>query len=173
MDNEKGFTLIEVLASLVIISLVLMSFMGIFANTNKLAVRNSEKLVVINLADAYLERVKVDPDGTINLVGEKFKDSPPPHQKFPPDFIECRDSENRVISNKHCYTVTLDKLDLFNEKYYDVTIKFSQTTESNEDNLSEDVLSLINVEVTVTARESKLSSTVEGYVPYGETNETN
>lgn len=61
MKNEKGFTLVEVLASLVIISIVLMSFMAIFTNTNRLAVSNSEKLVVINLADAYLERIKMSP----------------------------------------------------------------------------------------------------------------
>ncbi|GKW46804.1 prepilin-type N-terminal cleavage/methylation domain-containing protein [Planococcus sp. NCCP-2050] len=66
MKNEKGFTLVEVLASLVIISIVLVSFMVIFGNTNRLAVTNSEKLVVINLADAYLERVKVNPNEFIN-----------------------------------------------------------------------------------------------------------
>ncbi|MTD29664.1 prepilin-type N-terminal cleavage/methylation domain-containing protein [Planomicrobium sp. YIM 101495] len=62
MKNEKGFTLVEVLASLVLISLILMGFMALFTSTNRLAVTNSEKLVVINLADSYLERAQINPE---------------------------------------------------------------------------------------------------------------
>lgn len=66
MKNERGFTLVEVLASLVILSIVLMSFMAVFGNTNKVSVRNSEKLVIVNLADSYLERVKASPANYIS-----------------------------------------------------------------------------------------------------------
>ena len=61
MENDKGFSLIEVIASIVILSIVLLSFFQIFIQTNKTAVSNNEKLVVINLADAELERLKLDP----------------------------------------------------------------------------------------------------------------
>lgn len=67
IKNEKGLTLVEVLAALVILSIVLMSFTTVFANTNRMAVSNSEKLVVINLADAYLERVKMTPSDYIDV----------------------------------------------------------------------------------------------------------
>ena len=58
--NEKGFSLIEVIASIVIISIVLLSFFQLFIQSNNTAVANNEKLVVINLADAQLERLKLN-----------------------------------------------------------------------------------------------------------------
>lgn len=101
MNNDRGFTLVEVLASLVILSIVLTSFTAVFANTNRLAVTNSEKLVVINLADSYLERVKLTPN--------EFIDSYPPlkniDSKQKPSFI---------------HTI--------NEKNYDVLIKIKKET---------------------------------------------
>ena len=60
MEKEGGFTLVEVVASLVIITLILMFFSSIFVQNNKVSIRNSDKLVVTNIADAYLERLKVD-----------------------------------------------------------------------------------------------------------------
>lgn len=60
VNNQKGFSLIEVIASIVIISIVLLSFFQLFVQSNKTAVANNEKLVVINLADAQLERLKLD-----------------------------------------------------------------------------------------------------------------
>lgn len=59
-QNEKGFTLVEVIASLVLISIILLSFFQIFIQTNKVANTNTEKLVIINLADAQLERLQID-----------------------------------------------------------------------------------------------------------------
>ncbi|ANU16931.1 hypothetical protein BBI11_07810 [Planococcus maritimus] len=129
MENENGFTLVEVLASLVIISIVLMSFMAIFSNTNKLAVSNSEKLVVINLADAYLERVKVQADEYI-----EFPTADKCNSKEMPSFI---------------YNI--------NEKDYRIEVNTYQ-------DLDECSLSLINVVVIVTAVDSNMSSSVEGYI---------
>ena len=60
MKQEDGFTLIEVVASLVILTIILMFFSSIFVQNNKVAIRNSDKLVVTNIADAYLERLKVE-----------------------------------------------------------------------------------------------------------------
>ena len=59
-NREEGFSLIEVVASLVLVSIVLISFVQIFIQSNKTAVDNTEKIVVINLADAQLERLKID-----------------------------------------------------------------------------------------------------------------
>ncbi|AQU79050.1 hypothetical protein AJGP001_07150 [Planococcus faecalis] len=102
MNNDRGFTLVEVLASLVILSIVLTSFTVVFANTNRLAVSNNEKLVVINLADAYLERVKANPSEFIT--------------PFPPTIQNA--SKGKVQSSFE-----------MNSKKYKVTIKISQTTD--------------------------------------------
>ena len=58
MNNEQGFTLVEVVASLAIITIILLSFSTIFITNNKQAITNNEKLVIINLADAQLERFR-------------------------------------------------------------------------------------------------------------------
>lgn len=57
--NQKGMTLVEVVASIVIISIVLLSVAQIILQSNKNAHVNNDKLVVINLAESVLERLKV------------------------------------------------------------------------------------------------------------------
>lgn len=67
LQNEKAFTLVEVIASIVLISIVLLSFVQIFIQTNQVANTNTEKLVVINLADAQLERLQIDSTELANI----------------------------------------------------------------------------------------------------------
>lgn len=111
MKDERGFTLVEVLAALVIISIVLMSFMSIFANTNAQAVSNTEKLVVINLADAYLERVKVNPS-------EFITPFPPTKQNEskgkPPLVIELNDRKYNISINVTQNLIEFRDLSLLN-----------------------------------------------------------
>lgn len=144
MKNEKGLTLVEVLAAVVLISIVLMGFMALFGTTNKLAVTNSEKLVVINLADAHLERLKADPIIYFKNTGYVF---PPTTLKNGPDST---------------------RTDTINGKIYTVNIDFTQTNTKQHPSpfLSEKDLSLYNVIITVKSPNSNLSSTVEGYLPY-------
>lgn len=59
--NEKGLTLVEVLASLAIITVVLLSVAQLVIQSNKTNSFNNEKLVIIDLADAILERLKAEP----------------------------------------------------------------------------------------------------------------
>lgn len=59
--KESGFTLIEVVASIVIITIILLSFSQLFIQSNKTAAYNNEKLVAINMAEAELERLKMSP----------------------------------------------------------------------------------------------------------------
>lgn len=137
MKNEKGLTLVEVLAAVVLISIVLMGFMALFGTTNKLAVTNSEKLVVINLADAHLERLKTDP-----II--YFKDA---GLTFPTAKITNRIEETRA--------------ETINGKNYLVTIELTPPNSSLQN-----AQSLLNVLITVKASTSNLSSSVEGFVPY-------
>lgn len=57
-QKEMGLTIIEVVVSLVIISLVLLSVAQLVIQSNKTTSINNEKLVVIDLAEAVLERLK-------------------------------------------------------------------------------------------------------------------
>lgn len=61
LKEERGFSLIEVVASLVMITIVLLSFSQLFIQSNKTAAYNNEKLVAINMAEAELERLKMTP----------------------------------------------------------------------------------------------------------------
>lgn len=58
--DARGFTLVEVLASVVILSIVMMGVLNLLIFTNKNAVANNERLVAINLAKATVERLKID-----------------------------------------------------------------------------------------------------------------
>ena len=58
IKEECGLTLIEVVASITIIAIVLLSFSQLFIQSNKTAHYNNEKLVLINLADGQLERTQ-------------------------------------------------------------------------------------------------------------------
>ncbi|MGI2326457.1 type IV pilus modification PilV family protein [Planococcus sp. YIM B11945] len=145
MKNEQGFTLVEVLASLVIISILLMSFMAVFANTNKAAVHNSEKLVVINLADAYLERIQASPSEFLGALPPTLTTS------------ACQPLE----SGKKCKVIPVTPAPTpINGKSYNVIVKVKQSDPDK-------TLSLLEVVVTVEAVKSKVSSSVEGYVSYG------
>lgn len=59
LKEEKGLTMLEVVASIAVLAIILLSFSQLFIQNNAVANKNTEKLVVINLADAYLERIKV------------------------------------------------------------------------------------------------------------------
>lgn len=61
LKQQRGFSLIEVVAALVIITIVLLSFSQLFIQSNKTAAYNNEKLVAINMAEAELERLKLMP----------------------------------------------------------------------------------------------------------------
>lgn len=60
LQNERGISLLESVASLIIISIVLLSFVQLFIQTNKSAVNNNERLVLLNLANAELGRLKLE-----------------------------------------------------------------------------------------------------------------
>ena len=103
MKNQRGLTLIEVLGSLVIISIVLFSFFQLIINSSSSATRNNEKLVMIYLAEAELERLKLNP----------FENLP---------FIE----GDSLYKTNHSHEVTL------NGQKYKITIKTFQDTREQE-----------------------------------------
>lgn len=143
--NENGVTLVEVLASLVIVSIILLGVFSLLTFTNKTAVSNNAKLVSINLSKATIERMKVKPEDYVDI--EDLKN-------ISEEFTITYDRENCAPENcQDLYTLTV------NDQEYDVEIKVSQSTE-------EKALQLINVVVTVSLPERNINSTVEGYVNY-------
>lgn len=142
-NNQKGFSLIEVIASIVIISIVLLSFFQLFIQTNKTAVANNEKLVVINLADAALERIKVTPI------------------KEDPTIINVNDYFNNNSADPNIYPKSM----ILNNTKYNINYLASQSSNTLKNaKYSEKDLNLIKVVVTVTAENRKTKSSSEGYV---------
>lgn len=73
MANNKGFTLVEVVAGLVLISIILLSFAQLFIQSNKTASHNNDKLVAIQLADAMMAQAQTNnPYPKLNP-GENFQ----------------------------------------------------------------------------------------------------
>ncbi|NME06161.1 prepilin-type N-terminal cleavage/methylation domain-containing protein [Psychrobacillus sp. BL-248-WT-3] len=105
MVNQKGLTLVEVLTSLAIISIVLLSFFQLIINSNENAASNNEKLVMIYLADAELERLKIDPSNLFLV-----------------------DLENSTFEIKE----KLEKVIKLNNKNYKVSIKTSQNNDEKK-----------------------------------------
>lgn len=147
MKNEKGFSLIEVLAGFVIISFILLSFMQVFVNTSRLANNNSEKLVVVNLAHAYLERLKINPYEFI----EK------PSMTLTPKYKSVNGGK-QIYSASTCSSFECDIFEtIINDQHYEVQIVASQSPNENK-------IGLVNIEVTIKSVTSSLSSSVEGYI---------
>lgn len=134
VKNESGLTLIEVVASIVIITIVLLSFSQLFIQSNKTAHYNNEKLVLINLADGQLERAQAlsfNSDETLN------------------EYISTVNKETVDLNDKK-YTIKIEKT-----KYkVDITEK-----QQNDDDYD---YNLIHLSVTASINNSK--SVAEGYV---------
>lgn len=58
MRNERGFTLVEVLISIIILGVILSSFFQFFIFSQKTTISNQDKLVAINIAQKVLEQIK-------------------------------------------------------------------------------------------------------------------
>lgn len=139
-NNQKGITLVEVVAAILIISLVTLSFSQFFIQSNKVSAYNNEKLVVINLANAELERLKFTPSN--QLFGNGASQITKPSETY---------------INYH--TKTIEKTTFINEVSYLVKIIASQTRE-------EHAAKLIHITIDVYGPNNKSKSTVEGYIQY-------
>lgn len=148
LKNEKGVTLVEVLASIVIISIILLGVFSLLTFTNKTAVSNNAKLVSINLAKATIERMKVKPDDYFYNFEKLIEKNAEFEVVY--DHEDCRTNENE------CETLYLP---VVNDQTYHVEITVSQTDEERD-------LKLLNVVVTVSLAERNIKSVVEGYVNY-------
>lgn len=99
MDNESGVSLVEILAALVILGIVFISFMAIFPQMNLFNQRTESKLVTMNLAKQELAELKKAPSRL--TLERKLKDSLPSERHETYDLsrdtytiqIDCYDTE--------------------------------------------------------------------------------
>ena len=125
MINEKGFSLLEILGSLVILTIIFLSFFQIFINSNKIATVNNEKLVMIYLADANLERVKLNP----------FEHLPKIDPKSTSLYMESK--AHTISLNDKEYTVILNTTQNLKEKELNMfNIEVKVTTNTNKSSSS-------------------------------------
>lgn len=136
---EKGFTLVEVLASILIISIIFLGVAQLIAFTNKTAVSNNSKLVTTHLAKATIERIKIEPETYFALDELKTGLTTYSGENCKPD--GCEDLYEFIV----------------NDQTYEVEVKISQTDEEKE-------LNLVNVIASVKQKNKKIQSVVEGYV---------
>lgn len=134
MLSEKGFSLIEVLVSLTILSVSVIGITQFFHQANQISAGNNTKLVATNLARMTLERVQTNP--------ESFGFTLTPG----------------TYSSTICKTQAC--LDLYkvqiNNKRYTISIKISQSTDEKN-------IGIFSTNISVDYGKPKLS-TVEGYI---------
>lgn len=98
MANERGFTLVETLASLILLSVILISVFGFFTNTFRFNLNNDENIQAMNLVrkhEASISTIIIEDETSFVPIG--FEDS------TNPDFFTKKTTE--VIKNDE-YEVT-------------------------------------------------------------------
>ncbi|WLV24113.1 prepilin-type N-terminal cleavage/methylation domain-containing protein [Aciduricibacillus chroicocephali] len=135
--REHGFTLVEVLASLVILSVLLAGVYNLMLYLNKAAISNNDRLVAINLGKGAMERMQLDPASYLVDKGT-----------FP-----------KTMTAAACTNDTCRSLyePFVNDETYMLTVEASQTPREKE-------LGLVNVLVTVQGKENRVTNQIEGYV---------
>ncbi|XKH50943.1 prepilin-type N-terminal cleavage/methylation domain-containing protein [Chryseomicrobium palamuruense] len=139
--NCKGFSLIEILAAIVILSIVLISFSSLLLSNYSSSIRNIDKLTTIQLADTYLNRagninLGLSNSATITEVQQAINDS----------------------------TILPESIEL-NGKQYEIkyTVK-KNTTKNVITQQSEAELGLLSLVVEVRQIDTSIKSSTEGYI---------
>ena len=139
IKQQQAMTLVEVVCSVVILGIILISFAQLIIHSNKTTSYNNEKLVTINLADAALAKLQAisfTKNPSITNVNQYF--------------VESNGAPTSIQLNGNAYKVTY-KATQGNSSIY---------TGGN----SEKDLNLVKVIVTVEAPGGKKKSSTEGYV---------
>lgn len=148
VKKREGFSLVEVLLSLVILSIIVVTFLDFFVFTNKTAVKNNDQLIAIHLAKSTMERIKLDPFS--------FIDAPVNNQNLTSSVYTIDNCPNP--DPKQCELLFAPTI---NDRAYEIQVTVSQNNQEKK-------VGLLNVLVNVNAIDSEtpISSSVEGYVSY-------
>ncbi|MGA4718551.1 type IV pilus modification PilV family protein [Fictibacillus nanhaiensis] len=138
MLSEKGFSLIEVLISLIILSVSVIGISQFFNQANQISTGNNNKLVATNLARMTLERLQND------YGAYEMKAVPKTYEKSACTSPSCRDMYETLINNNTYETK--------------ITVKPQKGKESS--------INLFPVKVTIQymSNQKVQSTSVEGYV---------
>ena len=153
--TEDGFTLIEVLAAMVILTMLIIGSLGLFNFTQKASVSNNEKFVAVNIAKATIERMKISPTDFYDPKDEALiKNKSEPAIFTKENFCSADDNACKLLFNPEV-----------NGKKYDVEIKMSQDSQKTTgQKYSEKELKIINTRVIVTLPDTKVEAKVEAYI---------
>lgn len=143
--NQQAFTLVEVAASLTIISIILLGAYQLMISTNETAVYNNQRLVAINLGKSTMDRVKMEPFSYFNPPDENVNLN---EDEYEYTDVNCEPENCQGLYNA-----------IINDKEYSITLTVSQDDDEKR-------LKLINVLVDVELSEGNISHQVEGYVDY-------
>ncbi len=159
IKNKKGFTLIEVLVSITILGIVLMSFMNFFMQAGSFTNMNQKKTVAVNVARNAL--MFVESQSFLEIYSEfpiVKKVANPPNSQVKNLYI-CNDSYKYFDQSLHkpdnCENITVNNL------AYKVNIKFEEV---EEDDPSIHYYLPIKVEVRWTINDHEYSTNVNGTV---------
>lgn len=144
MKKNDGFTLIEVLVSIVILGMLLTSFFQSFVFSQKTTMTNKEKLVAVNIAQNVLEQIK---DGTYPEITDKTQIAGVTYPKTYNAALTCTQSD---VAQK---TACLKKYDKTEEqKNYSIQVEVGPVRENK----------LHTVIVNVNSKNGKTISFVKG-----------
>jgi prepilin-type N-terminal cleavage/methylation domain-containing protein len=159
IKNKKGFTLIEVLVSITILGIVLMSFMNFFMQAGSFTNMNQKKTVAVNVARNAL--MFVEHQSYLKVYGEfpiVNKVSTPP-KIYDKDLYICNDSyeyfDQNSVKPSNCKNITINNLD------YKVKIKFEEV-DKNDPSIK--YYLPIKVEVGWTINDHEYSTSVNGTI---------
>ncbi len=135
MRNNRGFTLVEILISIIILGVILTGFFQFFIFSQQTTTKNQDKLVAINVAQKALEQIKED-----------VRSSAPVNDSF----WEIAHPDNTIVYPKN-YGPISESID---GQTYHITV----TVDTQLDN------GLHMVTVTVKGNDERVLSTVKGLV---------
>lgn len=145
LKNEKGLTLVEILASIVILSIVLTSFYGLFIQSAKFNKVNEDSLIASNLANRVREV----------LITNKFE-----------NIFETTGSNNIInikYRTKFNGEIELDSSNNFVE-YPDLSLQLSDT-DTSDGGIDKDDFELYSVKIEIIKNGEAVATTycyVEG-----------
>lgn len=100
LNNNQGLTLVEVLVSLTILSIVLLSFISFFIQSATIEAHNQNKLVASNIARGVIEQLNLSP-------------FPPNVENETYDYERCQSEGFGELFNCSTFIPTVNQVDYF------------------------------------------------------------
>lgn len=116
MKEDKGFTLVEVLAALTILGIVFVGFMTVFPQMTLFNEKTENKLETMNLARQELDKIQRNENWNDNYISVNPQPSPDDYKRWHKD-------DNDIIIEVDYYTVADLKKEKFvnHEKNYEIS----------------------------------------------------